>query len=122
MKCCEIHAGKFRSLLAVQRRVTTADGIGGNTETWSPDPPEGVWAELKATRTFSGERFAEQRLTPLNRFTAVTHFRGDSEGAPYYSANDRVVYKGRTYGIESVVDVEDRQQYLLFTLVEGQAT
>jgi SPP1 family predicted phage head-tail adaptor len=74
-------------------------------------------------RASSGaERFFAQRLTPGNRFKFVIRFRGDANGAPYYSAADRIIHNGRTYGIEGVVDVEDDRRYLEITAVENKAS
>ena len=61
-------------------------------------------------------------VSPGNRYRFVIRFRDDGNGAPYYSAADRVVYNSRTYGIESVVDMEDEQRYLEIMAVENKAS
>jgi head-tail adaptor len=118
-----MHSGLLRSQISIERETLTPDGMGGNTSAWAADPAEGVWANwkgYKGTAQFNSEESHDHRDVALNRFRAVIHFRGDAYGAPYYTEGDRVVYKNRTYNIESILDVEDRQQWLEMTLVEGR--
>jgi SPP1 family predicted phage head-tail adaptor len=125
MKCCDIHSGKLRSLIVIERKTKVADGIGGFTETWAADPAEGVWAEwtgYKGTAQFNSEELRSGRQTPINRFRVVIRHRGDAYGAPYYTEADRVVYRNRTYNIEAIIDVEDREQWLEMTVIDGRAS
>lgn len=119
-KCCDIRAGDLRSLIQIERNTPTSDGEGGFVDAWAADPAGGVWARVRASS--GAERFFAQRLTPGNRFKFVIRFRGDANGAPYYSADDRIIHNGRTYGIEGVVDVEDDRRYLEITAVENKAS
>ena len=121
--CCKYTAGMLRSRIVIERKVQTPDGMGGFTETWEEQPAGGVYAFWEAVIdafAFLAEKKVASSLTTMPRFKAVIRFRGDSEGAPFYSAGDRVTYRGRFYGIESVVDPDDRQEWLEFALVEGQ--
>lgn len=120
MKCCDITAGKLSTLIELQRNTPASDGEGGFTDTWAADPPGGVWAMTKAVG--GSERWFAERVTPGNRYRFVIRFRDDGNGAPYYSAADRIVYNGRTYGIESVVDMEDERRYIEITAVENKAS
>ena len=121
-KCCDITAGKLKSLISIEVNTPTDDGEGGFTDAWAADPAGGVWAMVRAVG--GAERFFADRLQPGNRFRFVIRFRGSSRdpGAPYYSAKDRIVYNGRTYGIESVVDMEDERKYLEIVAIENKAS
>jgi SPP1 family predicted phage head-tail adaptor len=119
-KCCDISAGQMRSLIVIERTATVSDGEGGLVDGWVADPVGGVYARMRASG--GGEHWQSMRVTPGNRFRAVIRYRDNGSGAPYYTIGDRVVYKGRTYGIDSVVDVEDRRKYLEMVLVENAAT
>lgn len=120
MKCCDITAGMLRSLITLERATSTPDGEGGFTDTWAQDPPGGVWAHVKPMS--GSERWFADRITPGNRYRFVVRFRGDANGAPYYSAKDRIVYNGRTYGIEAVVDIDDAGRFLEIMAVENKAS
>ena len=120
IKCCDITAGKLNALISIERVATTPDGEGGFTEAWTADPVGGVWAMVKPMS--GSERWFAERVTPGNRYRFVIRFKGDGNDAPYYSAADRIVYKGRTYGIESVVDIEDEQRFLEIIGLENEAS
>lgn len=120
--CCKYHAGMLRSLIVIERYSSVSDGMGGHTPTWTPDPAEGVWAHWEAVLDafqFLTEKERAGRLEARPRFKAVIRFRGDAEGAPYYTEGDRVLYRGRYYSIESAVDPDDGQDWIEFALVGG---
>lgn len=120
MRCCDITAGKLSALVTIERNTPTSDGEGGFVDAWAADPPGGVWAMV---RPVSGaERFEANRVTPGNGCRFVVRWRGDVNGAPYYSARDRITYNGRTYGVVSVIDIEDRQRYLEIMAEENKAS
>ena len=119
-KCCDISAGMLDTKITIERSTTSSDGEGGLTDAWAADPAGGVWAMVKAMS--GAERWFAQRVTPGNRYRFVIRYRGDGNGAPYYSARDRVVFQGREYGIESVVDVDTQGRYLELMAVENKAS
>ncbi len=119
MKCCDINSGQLRTLITIERKATVADGMGGSTLSWTADPVGGVYAKMNAR---AGREMIEAgRVAPRNYFTAVIRFRDDGNGAPYYSAKDRVAVNGRTYAIDAVVDVEQRGQWIDITMTESAA-
>lgn len=118
--CCDITAGKLNALITIERNTPVADGEGGFTDAWAEDPPGGIWSMVKPGG--GAERWFAERVTPGNTFRFVIRFRGDGNGAPYYSAKDRIIYRGRTYGVESVVDIEDKQTYLELMATENKAS
>lgn len=119
-KCCDITAGDLRTLIYIHRLTRVSDGYGGATESWAADPTGGVWARV---RTLTGtEAWENSRVIPGNLKKAVIRFRGDSAGAPYYTAADKVFIRGREYGILAVSDLEERQQWLELYLQEGRAS
>ena len=77
-----------------------------------------VWAMWKP---MSGNELVQaMRIQPSISVRAVIRFRGNAEGAPYYSAADRVVYRSRTYNITAIVDVDDAGEWLELSLTEGE--
>ena len=120
IKCCDITAGKLNRLITIERASTTPDSEGGFTDAWTADPAGGVWAMVKPMS--GAERWFAERVTPGNRYRFVIRFKGDGNGAPYYTIADRVVYNGRTLGIEAVTDIEDEGRYLEVLAVENKAS
>lgn len=120
MKCCDMHSGLLKVLITIQRLSDSADSMGGNVRTWTADPVGGVYAfwEVKQGEfQFSAEREHAMRLTATGRYRAIIRFRGDSNGAPYYTPADRVLFRGQYYGIESVTDEDGGQRWLELALV-----
>jgi len=116
VRCCsKYRAHDLSARITIQRKTQAADGMGGFTEAWTAIGQ--VWAMWKPLS--GSERFQAMRITSQPRARAIIRFRGDSYGAPYYSAADRVVYRNRTYNIESVIDVDDAGDWLELSLVEG---
>lgn len=116
VRCCsKYRARDLSAQIAIERKTQAADGMGGSTETWAEvGSVRAMWRPLSGS-----ERYQAMRITSQPRATAIIRFRGDSFGAPFYSAADRVVYRGRTYNIESVIDVDDAGEWLELSLVEG---
>ena len=108
----------LRTLITIERLTSTADGMGGFTEVWTADPTAGVYAFVKF---MSGtERWEADRVHPGNLVRAIIRFRGDANGAPYYTSGDRVMIRGREYGITAVSDIEFVQKWIQIEMFEGQ--
>jgi SPP1 family predicted phage head-tail adaptor len=109
--------GKMDQRITLQRVTRTQDSIGGTTETWADLLT--VWAHIKP---LSGREMMDaQRVTPVTRYRAVIWWRGDANGAPFYTPADRVIWHGREYGIEGVVML-GRNERLELRLIEGAVT
>ena len=120
MKLCAIHAGLLRNLISIERVARVSDSQGGFTEVWSADPAGGVYAHIKyLTGT---ERWEAKRVMAGDLTRAIIRFRGNGNGAPYYTIADRVNWRGMHFNILSVQDIEFAQQYLQLELMLGKAT
>lgn len=118
MTCPNFNIGEFDKRIVIERLVKTPDGIGGNTEVWTANPAGGVWARL---RNLTGsERWEAQRIMPGNLIRAIIRYRGDSFGNPFYTVDDRVVYRGRIYAILAVFDIDWEQKYIQIDMQEGK--
>ena len=113
--CGKYGAGDLKAKITLQRKARVADGLGGWTETWATVAQP--WANWKALS--GNELFAAQRINPRVSVKVAIRFRGDAYGAPYYSPEDRVMYRNREYAIVSVVDPDDGQAWLEMMLAEG---
>lgn len=113
--CSKYNARQLKSRITIQSKTQVSDSMGGWTETWSAGTA--VWAMWKPMS--GNERVQAMRIQPGLSVRAVIRFRGNAQGAPYYSAADRVVYRGRTYNITAIVDVDDAGEWLELFLTEG---
>lgn len=114
--CCGPYAtGDLRSKITIQRKTRVADGAGGATEAWADVAT--VWAKWEPLR--GSEMWRAQRISPLVQIKAAIRFRGDANGAPYYSIADRVLYRGRYHSVVAAIDPDDRQQWIELMLTEG---
>lgn len=103
--------------ITLQRVTRTQDAGGGSAESWADLAT--LWAQV---RPLSGGEMADgQRVSAQTRFKAVIWWKGDENGAPYYTAADRVVWQGREYGIESVTPI-GRNERMMLHLIEGAVT
>jgi len=113
--CSKYSARQLSSRITIQRKTQSSDGMCGWTEAWSAgDDVWAMWSPMGGS-----ERFQAMRIQPSISVRAIIRFRGNAEGAPYYSAADRVVYRGRTYGITAVIDVDGDGTWLELLLTEG---
>lgn len=112
-----MEAGRLDQRITLQRKARVSDGMGGYVETWSDLGT--VWAEVRPLS--SREIWNAMQVSTQTRFRARLRFRGDADGSPYYTSADRVTWKGRTYGVERVVEI-GRREGLELMLVEGQAS
>lgn len=120
MKCCEMHSGLLRFPIIIERVTETPDGAGGVTRAWAADPAGGVyafWEVKKGEFQFTAERAHGDRLVSYGRYRAVIRFRGDDNGAPYYTSADRVLFRGQYYNIEAVTDADGGQRWLELALM-----
>lgn len=117
VKCAsKYNARQLSARITIQSKTQVSDGMGGWTETWSAG--DDLWAVWKPMS--GGERVQAMRVSPNLAVKAVIRFRGNSDGAPFYSAEDRLQYRGRTYNIKTVFDVDGRQDWLEMMLEEGK--
>lgn len=120
VKCCspKYTARMLGDKITIERKSQSADGQGGNTETWAADPAGGVWAYVTALS--GGEMWQAMRIGSRVKYKAVIRERDDANGAPYYSGADRVTWQGRTYGIEAVYPDKDDDRFHVLMLTEGK--
>ena len=114
--CSKYNARQLRQRVTIQSKTQVADGMGGFTETWSAG--NDLWAMWQPSN--GTERVQAMGIEPTVSVKAVIRFRGDGNGAPYYSAEDRLTFRGRTYNIKAIIDVDGMQDWLELSLAEGE--
>lgn len=109
--------GKMDQLITLRRVTRAQDAVGGTVETWADLTT--VFAHIRALA--GREESDAQRVNPVTRYKAVIWWKGDGNGAPFYTAADKVMWRGREYGIESVAPI-GRNERMELRLVEGAVT
>jgi len=112
MKCCDMTAGKLRTLVTFQRKTLAADGAGGFTETW---------ATLRVTRAHVVGLSGFERLM-TDRINAETKDRIVCRYFAGLRPDDRVMIEGRVYNITDVDDMERRKMWYKIDVSGGVAT
>lgn len=107
--------GKLDERVTLQRKTRTSDSMGGFDEAWADLAT--VWAEVKPLG--SREVWEAMRIGTQTRFRVHIRFKGDANGAPYYTSADRLTWQGRAYGIERVAEKGHRREMLELLVVEG---
>lgn len=117
-KCCDITAGQLRHLVTIEKRVRTADGQGGYTETWTADPVGGVRVGMQfLTGT---ERWEAHRNHPGNLIRLTMRFKADVNGTPYWQpGTHRVIFRTHIYDITAVSDIEWMQKWIKMDIFES---
>jgi len=118
-KCCDMHAGMLKHPIYIEKRTDSADGMGGYTITWAGDPSGPVYARIQ--NLTGSERWEAMRTMSSNLIRITIRFRGDANGAPYWSAGThRVKIRGRYYNIIAIQDKNFESKWLVMDLVEGE--
>lgn len=109
MKCEKIDAGLLRHRVTVEKKTFVSDGAGGQVDDWAPVVILQAWI-----RPISGmERLVAEHLQAELTHEIVTRY---VEGI---HAGMRIVFGTRVFAIDSVMDVEERRQWLRFRVREG---
>ena len=112
MKCCDITAGMLRHKIAIERKQTTPDGVGGFTTAWTPiATPRAHVKDASGTERIQFERINAQART---RFTV--RYRSDVR------ESDRIVFRDVAYNIRHLDNLEYRNRWLVIDADRGVAT
>jgi len=101
--------------VAIERVSRMPDGMGGTTESWAPIAT--VWAQVVPVR--GAEKREAMRISPEARMKVRIHWQGDAAGQPFCTPADRLVWRGRTYNIESAVPWGGRERFIEILISEG---
>lgn len=108
-----IAAGKLRHKVVVETSTSSREATYGDVQhTWSAlDAPNGeVWANVKPLS--GNERWIANAVTP-----EVTH-RITMRYNPRVAPKDRIKYGTRTFGILSVLNIDERNEMIELMAVE----
>lgn len=105
-----VRAGRFRHFVEVQEETTTEDGFGEPIVTWVKRADVwGIFEPLRGT-----ERWAARQAQSEVEYRFRTRWRDDIE------VTDRLVWDGRTFTIDAMMEPDGRQRELHLLVVEIQ--
>ena len=112
MNCCEIHAGKLRNQIQLQRQELTTDGAGGWEKDWTTYAT--VWAYVKPLSGTEG--FVGMQVEDSITHEIAIRYLEDVRAA------DRVLFHEREMNIKEVINKEERDRWIVMRCQEGVAT
>lgn len=106
-----MRAGQLRKRVAIQSYTATQDAYGAETKTWTTQRT--VWAGVEP---LTGREYLEARATTQT----VTHrFRMRRQPDFDVTPTMRLSYDGRTFDIESVLNIGERDREIVVMAVEN---
>jgi SPP1 family predicted phage head-tail adaptor len=115
MKCCDITTGMLRHKINIESFTATSDNAGGSTATWAATAANtNIWCSVRPAS--GGERFHAMRTEANTTHVILTRWRTGITAAM------RVNFGGRIMQIKSVINLEERGQWMEIRAVENEAT
>ncbi len=114
-KCSEFTAGKLNRRIALYAKVLTPDGCGGGTTV--PTLQQEAWANIKPSR--GSERFFAEKIEAPETTRFVIRYVTtiiENQDESWY-----ILYKGITYNIRSIFDVEEAHRFIEIHAERGVA-
>jgi SPP1 family predicted phage head-tail adaptor len=108
-------AGTKNQQIAIQQRMATSDGAGGQVVTF-PVLASGVWAEIRSTLT--DERLDRNSINAVVGHLVVVWY---ADALAAVGVKDRVAWGARVLEIQSVNDPGNRHRELEWRCQEVQA-
>lgn len=107
-----MRAGRLRHRATLQQQVTVSDGGGGSSVEWSP--VRSLWVDIEPLS-------AAQSLENMRRNVKTTHKIG-ARYADDIGPDKRLVFKDRTFNIDGIRNVDERNARVEILATEGAAT
>ena len=114
MKCCDINSGMLKEPVTFQRMTRTADGAGGQTQTWATVSGAPTRAYVRVAS--GNERFSHDRVEAVIKLKLTTRYNASITEA------DRVLIRGRAHNIKLLNNLEFRNQWLEISVDGGVAS
>ena len=112
--CGKYSAGQWREVVSIEAKTRTPDGQGGFTVAWAA--VSGAPTRAMITAAPGSEKWGFMRATPGNGYKMVTR------GFANATAAQRVMWKGKQYGVLGVVDPDGRGDWAEWRLSDGVAS
>lgn len=109
-KCSSINIAKMRHKVTFYRQSRTADGLGGFDLVWVARTPDS-FAMIKP-RSAKEQLLQDRVLMPVI-YEFTVRYRSD------LSVVDKIVYDSREFNINSIINIEEADRFLLITAIEN---
>lgn len=108
-QCSKLSASDFKHRVAFEATTQTSDNAGGFTEAWATVAT--VWAKIEPARAY-------ERFVSMQTETHVTHKITCRYNSAIATAK-RATYDSRTFDVTGIINVDEANQYMILTVVEG---
>ena len=102
-------AGRMRHRVTIQRLTQAQDALGQATDTWTDVAT--VWARMRP-------RTGQERYVESGEHAELSHEVLMRHGVSV-TVEDRLLYDGRYFDIESVINYHERDRFLLLMVSEN---
>lgn len=104
-----MNAGELRHQVTIQQKAITADAFGGPVESWTDVVT--VWARVEPLQ---GRELATAQSVNAEITTRITmRYR------PWVIPANRIVFEGKYYNLQSVIDPDLKHRELIIMASEG---
>ena len=103
--------GNMRHRISIEGRETTTDGAGGFSSEWVNVVE--LWAEV--TPKNGSERFRGMKIEDTTTHIIKTRYKSG------INSSQRINFNGRLFNINSVINIDEKDRYMLIQAVEGVA-
>lgn len=115
--CKKMRAADLREKITIRKRTETETARGTFTDTYQDYE---VFANVKPLG--GREVYEQMRVRPGEAFKITIRFRGDANRNPFFTNDDVVLLRTMELAVESVVDVDDRHQWIELRCKLNKAT
>lgn len=103
-----MNPGRLRHRVQLQAATLTPTSTGVRSEAWTTYGT--VWAQIAPE--VSREGGTRDQISPSTSHTVTLRYRDDVENG------HRVLYRGRVFRVEGIINEEERQRFLRLACVE----
>jgi SPP1 family predicted phage head-tail adaptor len=114
MKCCDLTAGKMRSVITFETPTRTPDGYGGYSVVW--DAVAAITAKAMIKPISGAEVWQAYRLESNITHRIFTRYRAG------ITPEMRINFGGRIMQMSPPINIEERNRWFEIHAVEGKAT
>ena len=110
-KCCDVTIADLRWKIQIQNKEATGetDPMGGVITDWVTVATP--WAKIKPMT--GREQYRADKLNATGMTQVIIRYRSD------LNETMKVVYKGEDYQIRSIIDIEEKRQWLELMIEKG---
>jgi SPP1 family predicted phage head-tail adaptor len=111
MGCCDFSAGGLRQTITFEEKTQIPDGCGGITDGWQ----KVLTARAQIKPVSGSERYQSMRLEATVTHQLIVRYN------PFIKPWHRIRFGDRYFNIRSILNVEERNRWMIIKAEEGVA-